>query len=358
MTRSVLTVVGARPEFVKAAPVSLALDAAPSLVETLVHTGQHYDADMSDVFFEELGLAEPVHLGVGSGSHGAQTGEMLRRLEALFLDKRPDLVVVYGDTNSTLAGALAAAKLHIPVAHVEAGLRSFNMRMPEEINRRLTDHCAQLLLCPSQTAVDQLASEGVVDGVHFVGDVNFDAMLQHMPSQDEQRRILDELDVRSGEYGLVTVHRAENTDDPRRLTGILEGLGRVAASGMPLLFPVHPRTAAVIDGKLPAGVRGLAPVGYRTFIALARHARLGLTDSGGVQKELFWLDTPCVTLRDETEWVETVDLGWNVLTGADADAIVAAAGRLGAVTGAAPPVYGSGHAAEAIASVISAWGAS
>lgn len=354
-TTSIMTVVGARPEFVKAAPVSVAFaeyGGSQRLSETLVHTGQHYDLEMSDIFFDELGLEKPVHMGVGSGRHGAQTGEMLAKLEELFLDRSPDLVVVYGDTNSTLAGALAAAKLHIPVAHVESGLRSYNMRMPEELNRRMTDHISTLLLCPSKAPVATLATEGITSGVYDVGDVNFDAMLRHMPTESEQAAILSEHGVQPGAFAIATVHRAENTDDPTRLDGVLDGLRRVAALGRPIIFPVHPRTKSVLNGRLPDGVIGIKPIGYRAFLSLAKHAALGLTDSGGVQKELFWLETPCVTLRDETEWTETVDAGWNILTGADADAIEAAARAAASPKDPPPPVYGTGHAAERIAEVI------
>ena len=351
-----MTVVGARPEFVKAAPVSRALAAHPGdLDERLVHTGQHYDHEMSDIFFTDLGLTEPIHLGIGSGRHGAQTGEMLAKLEALFIDERPDAVMVYGDTNSTLAGALSAAKLHIPVVHVEAGLRSFNMAMPEEVNRRLTDHVSTVLLCPSAAPAAQLATEGIRAGVHVVGDVNLDAMRQNMPSASAQRAVLEAFGVESGGFGLVTVHRAENTDDPARLSGILEGLGRVAATGLPLVFPVHPRTRSLVEHALPEGVVAAKPVGFEAFISLAHHAAVGLTDSGGVQKELFWLETPCVTLRDETEWIETVEAGWNRIVGADPELIMEAFEKAATVTGTPPPVYGTGHAAEEIAAVLSDW---
>jgi UDP-N-acetylglucosamine 2-epimerase len=353
---NIITVVGARPEFVKAAPVSRALAAHPEgLHEQLVHTGQHYDREMSDIFFTDLGLPGPIHLGVGSGPHGAQTGEMLTKLERLFSEHRPDAVMVYGDTNSTLAGALAAAKMHIPVTHVEAGLRSFNMAMPEEINRRVTDHISTLLLCPSPAPARQLESEGITSGVHIVGDVNFDAMLQNMPGDDLQAAVLHRFGVEPGRFGLVTVHRAENTDDPNRLHGILEGLRRVAAIGLPLVFPVHPRTWSLIEHALPDGIVPTRPIGFEAFVSLAKHAAVGFTDSGGVQKELFWLETPCVTLRDETEWTETVDAGWNRIVGADPDLIVEAFEKAATVAGTPPPVYGTGQAAEAVVAVLSDW---
>lgn len=356
---AVMTVVGARPEFIKAAPLSRALAAWPGplrLVETLVHTGQHYDREMADSFFEELHLPEPIHLGVGSGSHGAQTGRALELLDGLIAARRPDLVLVYGDTNSTLAGALAAAKLRVPVAHVEAGLRSWNPEMPEEINRRLTDHLATLRLCPSPRAVANLAAEGIRDGVAVTGDVNLDAMLLALPSENEQEAVLARFGVQPGRYALATVHRAENTDTPRRLEGIIESFRRLVSAGLPVLFPIHPRTLSRLrDRSLPPGVMTVKPVGFRALLALARHARVGLTDSGGLQKEFFWLGTPCVTLRRETEWLETLEEGRNVLAGTDPDAITRAAlADRGRYT-PPPPVYGEGHAAEVVARTIAVW---
>jgi len=356
---SVMTVFGARPEFIKAAPLSRALAAwpgPPRLSETLVHTGQHYDLEMAGSFFEELHLPEPIHLGIGSGSHGEQTGRALELLDGLIAARRPDLVLVYGDTNSTLAGALAAAKLRVPVAHVEAGLRSWNPEMPEEINRRLTDHLATLLLCPCPRAVANLAAEGIRGGVTVTGDVNLDALLLYLPSESEQEATLNRFGVRPGGYALATVHRAENTDVPSRLDGILEALRRIVTAGLPVLFPVHPRTIGRLKGQdLPPGVMTVKPVGFRDLLALARHARVGLTDSGGVQKELFWLGTPCVTLRNETEWVETLEDGRNVLAGTDPDAIARATLAEHLQYGPPPPVYGEGHAAEAIARALAQW---
>jgi UDP-N-acetylglucosamine 2-epimerase len=353
-----MTIVGARPEFIKAAPLCRALAAAgpPAVSELLVHTGQHYDRNMSGAFFDELGLPEPLHLGVGSASHGVQTARILERVDGLLLQSRPDLVIVFGDTNSTLAGALAAAKLHVPVAHVEAGLRSWNPAMPEEINRRLTDHAASLLLCPSGTAVANLAAEGIESGVHLVGDVNLDALLMYLPPEREWRAVLDRFGVEAGDYALATVHRAENTDDPDRLLAIANGLAGVADAGLEVVLPIHPRTRARMGAMEPAaGLRLIDPVGYRDLIVLAAAARVGLTDSGGVQKELYWLGTPCVTLRHETEWVETLAEGRNVLAGTDSDALTAAALAATPVPGDPPPVYGRGDAAEAIVTVIGEW---
>jgi UDP-N-acetylglucosamine 2-epimerase len=347
----IVTIVGARPQFIKAAPVGRRLRRQAQ--EILVHTGQHYDDNMSAVFFRELGLPEPeYHLGVGSGSHGAQTGQMLARIEAVLLVEKPDWVLVYGDTNSTLAGALAAAKLHIPVAHVEAGLRSFNRRMPEEINRLVADRLAALLLCPSRTAVDYLAAEGLTAGVHLVGDVMADALREAAARAQNESTVLERLELEPGRYLLATVHRAENTDDLDHLRGILAAF---AALDETIIFPVHPRTRGVLthlDGALPAPrVRLIEPVGYLDMARLAGAARLILTDSGGLQKEAYWLGVPCVTLRDETEWVETVQAGWNVLTGARTDAIVQA------VRGLQPPaerpaLYGEGQAAVQIVALI------
>jgi UDP-GlcNAc3NAcA epimerase len=319
----VVTVVGARPQFIKAMPVSRAMRES-GVTEILVHTGQHYDPSMSDVFFDELGLPKPdANLGVGSGTHGAQTGQMLAGIETILLREQPDWTLVYGDTNSTLAGALAASKLHIRVAHVEAGLRSFNRRMPEEINRVLTDHIADLLFCPSQTAVENLRAEGITRGVAVVGDVMAEALHIAVERSKTGSNILQRLGLEPKGFLLATVHRAENTDDPARLRNILQTL---AEAGERVVFPVHPRTRKFItalDGLDLSGgaLLPIDPVGYLDMAALESGARMIFTDSGGVQKEAYWLGTPCVTLRDETEWVETVEQGWNVLVGADREKI-------------------------------------
>jgi len=317
----IVTVVGARPQFIKAAPVSRAL--RKQHTEILVHTGQHYDNNMSAVFFEELDIPEPdYNLGIGSASHGAQTGAMLAAIEEVLLKERPDWMLVYGDTNSTLAGALAAVKLHIKVAHVEAGLRSFNRLMPEEINRLLTDHVSDLLLCPSQTAADNLKAEGVTRGVHVVGDVMADALAYAVARSAGRSQVLPRLGLTAKKYLLVTIHRAENTDDPGRITSILSALNDLQET---VVFPVHPRTRAVLeklDCVIQPHVLLIEPVGYLDMAQLEQSARMILTDSGGIQKEAYWLGVPCVTLRDETEWVETVAAGWNVLAGADEGTIV------------------------------------
>jgi UDP-GlcNAc3NAcA epimerase len=316
--RRLVTVVGARPQFVKAAAVSHELRRRGDIEELLVHTGQHYDGNMSDVFFDELDIPAPDrHLGIGGGTHGAMTGRMLEAVEGVLLDTAPDAVLVYGDTNSTMAGALAAVKLHIPVAHVEAGLRSFNRRMPEETNRVVTDHVATWLFAPTATAVENLRREGIAGSqVVRVGDVMYDAALVFGARADARSTAVRDLGLAREEFVLATVHRAENTDDGTRLRAIIDGL-RVVAGELPVVLPVHPRTAdamrkASIDAE-SAGLRLVPPVGYLDMLALERAARLIVTDSGGVQKEAFFYEIPCVTLREETEWVELVELGWNRL---------------------------------------------
>lgn len=309
-----LTVVGARPQFVKAAPVSRAL-AEGGIDEVLVHTGQHHDSQMSQVFFDELDIPAPRHnLEIHGGGHGDMTGRMLTALEPIVMAERPDMVLVYGDTNSTLAGALVASKLHIPIAHVEAGLRSFNRRMPEEINRILTDHLSALLLCPTRTAVDNLAAEGITQGVHMVGDVMYDATLLARRIAESRSQILSTLGLAPSAYALATVHRAENTDDPARLATILDWL-RAQARAQRVVLPIHPRTRtrAAAAGLDFAGIVTCDPVGYIDMACLLGHANAVYTDSGGVQKEAYFHRTPCVTLRDETEWVETIECGWNRL---------------------------------------------
>ncbi len=312
----ILTVVGARPQFIKAAPVSRAIAAnGESLQEILVHTGQHFDTDMSEIFFSELGIPAPrYHLGIHGGSHGEMSGRMLAAIEAVVLESRPKLVLVYGDTNSTLAGALAAAKLQVPVAHVEAGLRSFNRRMPEEINRVLTDHVSELLFCPTTASVANLTREGIVVGVYQLGDVMYDALLMMTDVANSRSRILDKLGLSPKRYAVATVHRAENTDDPVRLAAVLAYLREVARE-MPVVFPLHPRTRAAASraGRALVGLTTTPPLGYLDMLRLTATAALVLTDSGGLQKEAYFHRVPCVTLREETEWVETIACGWNRL---------------------------------------------
>jgi UDP-GlcNAc3NAcA epimerase len=320
---NIITVVGARPQFVKGAVVSLALQRA-GINETLVHTGQHYDPLLSRDLFEDLGMAEPsINLAVGSGSHATQTGSMMIGLESILKDSstRFDAMIVYGDTNSTLAAALVAAKDGLPIAHVEAGLRSFNQNMPEELNRLVTDQLSTWLFCPTQSSVDQLRKEGHERGVYLSGDVMYDATMQFADGSS------DEFDEWSDNaFGLLTLHRAENTDDLNRLKGIMDGLGRLQTR---ILFPVHPRTHKSLQHiDLPDNITKVAPQTYRSMLSLVRRAGLVLTDSGGLQKESIWLGTRCVTLREETEWTETLAQGWNQLAGADPEKILDAYRRM------------------------------
>ena len=314
----ICTVIGARPQFIKAAPVSRAIRNHPQIEESLIHTGQHYDSNMSKVFFDELDIPHPeVHLGIGSSSHGKQTGRMLESIEQTLLTSKPDWVLVYGDTNSTLAGALAAAKLQIPIIHVEAGLRSFNMRMPEEVNRILTDHVSTLLLTPTTAADTNLTDEGIdADKIVNVGDVMYDAANFFGQKAERESQIMDDLKLTKGSYILSTVHRAENTDCPDRLNTILEAF-RLVSKSIPLVLPLHPRTRSAINrlgftDKLK-GITIIGPVGYLDMVMLERNAAVIVTDSGGIQKEAFFHQVPCVTLRDETEWVELIELNWNRL---------------------------------------------
>lgn len=310
----ILSVIGARPQFIKAAPVSRALRARASLDEVVVHTGQHFDHAMSDVFFDELGMAKPHHrLSINGGGHGEMTGRMMVALEALALSVKPDAVLIYGDTNSTLAGAIVAAKLYIPIAHVEAGLRSFKP-MPEEINRVVADRVSRWLFCPTELAVANLKAEGIVKDVYNVGDVMYDTTLMMRDRANTQSTILSALGLAPGQYHLATIHRAENTDSAPALAEVVAYL-RDAGQGLPVVLPLHPRTrqAAARFGIDLSGLRIVDPVGYLDMTALLANCSTVLTDSGGVQKEAYFHRKPCVTLRDATEWVETVDAGWNRL---------------------------------------------
>lgn len=341
----IATVVGARPQFIKAASVSRVLRKTHQ--EILIHTGQHYDTNMSDIFFDELHIPRPdYHLGIGSGLHGAQTGAILEKVEEVLIRETPDALLVYGDTNSTLAGALAASKLHIPVIHIEAGLRSFNRRMPEEINRVLTDHLSKWLFCPTETAVKNLGAEGISEGVYKNGDVMYDAFLYNLELAKEKSNILQTLGLKPKAYILCTIHRAENTDDPVRLTQILQALAKIS---LPIVLPLHPRTRKIIQqlglNSLLDQVKVIDPVGYLDMITLEAHTLKLVTDSGGVQKEAYFAGVPCITMRDETEWVETVNVGWNILTGADEQKILEAVESFNPPE-ARPDIFGDGHAAE------------
>ncbi len=321
----IISIVGARPQFIKCAPLSRELRKVHQ--EILVHTGQHYDHDMSDIFFEELNIPKPdYNLGIGSGNHGEQTGKMLTEIEKVILRERPDLILVYGDTNSTLAGALAAVKHRIKVAHVEAGLRSFDRSMPEEINRVLTDHISDILFCPTKTAVDNLSKEGITHGVHLVGDVMLDALNYDIKVARKKSKIIENMRLEKKKYLVITVHRPGNTDSIDNMRSIIEALGE---SDMPVVFPVHPRTEKCLQEyglleKMPGNVRLIKPLGYLDMLMLMANARKILTDSGGIQKEAYMLGVPCITLRENTEWVETLEGGWNVLVGAEKGRIVEA----------------------------------
>lgn len=339
----VMTVLGARPQFIKAAPLSRALGASGTIVEVMVHTGQHFDANMSDVFFEELGLPKPdYNLEIHGGGHGEMTARMLQELEVVMLAERPAGVVVFGDTNSTLAAALAASKLHIPVFHVEAGLRSFNRAMPEEINRVVADHLSALLFCPSPQAMANLKVEGISRGAHLVGDVMYDATLHAREAAAGRTQILAALNLSPRGFSVCTIHRAENTNDLEQLGRVLAYLEQ-AAESTTIIWPVHPRTRAVMEaaGLAPKGFKPIDPIGYLDLHCLLANAASVFTDSGGLQKEAYFHRVPCVTLRDETEWVETIEAGWNRLwTGPDYR------GRTEI------DCYGDGHASERIVSEI------
>ena len=348
MSLSTLTVVGARPEFVQTAPLAREIAARSGITGGLVHTGQHYDYEMSELFFTQLELPEPIHhLGVGSGSHGVQTGAMLAAFDRVYLAEQPELVITHGDTNSTLAAALSAAKLGIPVAHVEAGLRSWNRGMPEELNRVLTDHLSSLLFCPSEIAAANLAREGITSGVFVVGDLMQDSLHWTMRAVDTSAA-LSRLGLQRNGYLFATIHRAENTDHPDRLKAIMTGLERVAQQH-PVILPAHPRTRPLIrDLGNPEGVTVIDPLGHADAMALVQNAAAVITDSGGLQKEVYWLETPCVTVRPETEWVETVEVGWNRLAEADPEAIETAVEAALTERPEHPDLYGDGRTARRI----------
>lgn len=345
----ILTVVGARPQFVKAAALSPVLAKHQGVTEIIVHTGQHFDANMSDIFFAEMAIPEPKHnLGIGGGTHGQNTGRMIEALEAILMAETPDAVVVYGDTDSTLAASVATSKLSIPLVHIEAGLRSFRRTMPEEINRVVTDHLADVLYTPSASSVANLLREGIPqDRIVNCGDVMYDVVRVFTSIALDRSTSLDRLGLRPGEYSLMTLHRKENTDDRARMESILAG---IAASPRPILFPIHPRTTkriAEFGLELPGVVRTVEPQGYLDTLRLEAGAHQILTDSGGVQKEAYFHGVPCVTLRDETEWVELVECGANTLVGADPERIAACL-TSSATVRANPNIYGDGHAAERI----------
>lgn len=341
----ILSVVGARPQFIKAAPMSRVL--RQNHDEFLVHTGQHYDDRMSQVFLDQLGISVELNLNVGSGSHAEHMAAMIVPLEKAMLENKPDWVLVYGDTNSTLAGALAAAKLNIPVAHVEAGLRSFNRTMPEEINRVLTDHVSALLFCSTQAAVDNLADEGVTDGVVITGDIMVDTLMMYVDKARATSTVLQDIGLSDTDFGIVTIHRPANADSPQNLTEIVKAFN---ALPFPVVFPVHPRTRKnleALDIQPASHVHLIEPVSYLDMLALLDAAQVAITDSGGLQKEAYVLRTPCVTVRPETEWVETVESGWNCLVAPEQDAMVTAITTMArGVQRDHPDYYGDGQAAQ------------
>jgi UDP-N-acetylglucosamine 2-epimerase len=345
-----LHIVGARPQFIKAAMVSRAWKGSGD--ELILHTGQHYDDNMSQLFFDELGLREPdVNLGVGGGSHAEQTSRMLTGIDGYLESEQPGWVIIYGDTNSTLAGALCAAKRQMKTAHVEAGLRSFNRNMPEEINRILSDQISDLLFCPTKAAVNHLKKEGITEGVFQVGDVMADSLKFFLLAAEERSTILDNLDLKTGQYGLVTVHRSGNVDDRKNLSEILAGLRDI---DFPLLFPVHPRTSKMINEfglDIPKNMRAIEPVGYLDMLMLEKNAECILTDSGGIQKEAYLLGVRCITMREETEWVETIEAGWNCLAGTSRRKIREYF-RDFHPSEERPDIYGNGHAADKIINVL------
>ncbi len=347
----IVTVIGARPQFIKAATVSRVLQ-SKQVQEVIVHTGQHYDSNMSDIFFEEMAIPKPDHfLNISGLSHGAMTGQMIEKIEAVLINEKPDTVLVYGDTNSTLAGALAASKLHIPIAHVEAGLRSFNNRMPEEINRIITDRISSKLYCPTETAVKNLKREGfdhIACEILLTGDVMFDAALFYS-ARSEQYPTLKKFGLTSGNYFLATIHRAENTDEPDNLREIMMALNQLHEQ-FPVVLPLHPRTKKILaDRNIPVAVSVIDPVGYFDMLNLIKGAKMVLTDSGGLQKEAYFFQKFCVTMRDQTEWVELVEGNFNVLTGADQRKILHAVKEFSTRSFASKTrLYGEGDAATRI----------
>tara|TARA_B110000008_G_scaffold262410_1_gene284697 strand:+ start:40 stop:1125 length:1086 start_codon:yes stop_codon:yes gene_type:complete len=359
MRKKVITIVGARPQFIKAGVVSNALDNIHNLEEVILHTGQHFDKNMSQVFFDELSIPKPTYnLSISGLSHGAMTGRMLEKIEEILLSEQPELVLVYGDTDSTLAGALAASKLDIPLAHIEAGLRSRNLSMPEEKNRLVTDALSQLLFCPSENALNNLIKENISDGVSFVGDVMFDALLLFKEKINKKVKEKN-YSLKEKDYVLCTIHRKENTNNINRLIAIFKALEYVATE-IDIVLPLHPRTKAVIFGNnlisVPNNIKIIDPLSYLEFLDLQINAKCIFTDSGGLQKEAFFNSVPCITLRDETEWVETVELGWNVITGSDTDKIISAWNNIEKKeieTEIFP--YGRGNASEKISEIISTY---
>ncbi len=351
----IASIVGARPQFIKLAPLSWELRKLHR--EVLIDTGQHYDQEMAGNFFSEFKIPKPDHaLGIGSGEHGEQTGRMLIALEKALVTEKPDLVVVFGDTNSTLAGALSAAKMTLPVAHVEAGLRSYDHTMPEEINRVLTDHVSSLLFCPSDPSKDNLKREGITEGVHVVGDVMLDALEESKVAAEKHSKILSQLDLKKGEYQLLTIHRPSNTDNKQNLKNIISAVG---SSGIRTIFPAHPRTSKLmkdfgLNEHFPENITVTKPLGHMDTVWLEANAKRVLTDSGGIQKEAYLLGVPCITLRETTEWIETINTNWNTLVGADPERIRHAIAHF-EPSGYRKKIFGPPGASVRIAKIIDAY---
>lgn len=348
--KKIVTIVGARPQFIKAAPVSKVL--RRYFNEVFVHTGQHYDSNMSDVFFKQLNIPEPnINLEVGSGRHGQQTASMITKIEEFIIDQAPALVIIYGDTNSTLAASVAAAKLHVPVAHIEAGLRNFDLSIPEEVNRVVADKLSKYLFAPTTTAVDNLKAEGITQNVFLTGDVMIDVLLYGLELAKKHSAILEELNLERQGFCLTTIHRAENTNNVENLKQIIKALGQIKET---IVFPAHPRTKNVLENnsiRVPSNILMIPSVGYLDFITLESNARLIITDSGGVQKEAYFLKVPCITIFPSTSWVETVDDGWNKLADANYESILNAY-HTGFDFNNHQNHYGDGKAAEKIVSII------
>ncbi len=351
----IATIIGARPQFIKMAPVSKEL--RKCCEEIVIHTGQHYDYEMNEIFFKELNIPEPdYNLGVGSGTHGYQIGEMLKGIEKILMYEKPDVVLVYGDTNSTLAGALAAVKLHIPIAHVEAGVRSYDRRMPEEINRVLTDHASDILFAPTENAVKNLEKEGIKKGVHLVGDVMVDSLMQNIKIAERKSNILEKLNLKRKEYIVATVHRPENTDNKKNLQAIIEAFVEAKEK---IVFPAHLRTLKALKQydlysyiERAGNIILIKPVGYFDMLVLEKYSKKILTDSGGIQKEAYILKVPCITLRNNTEWIETIEDGWNILVGSDKNKIVNAIKNFNPKGDTHLNKFGGGNASEKIKEVI------
>jgi UDP-GlcNAc3NAcA epimerase len=351
----ILTVVGARPQFIKAAPVSLELRKFHK--EILVHTGQHYDKNMSDIFFHDLGIPNPdYNLEVGSQSHAQQTANIMTKLEDIIIKEKPDCVLLYGDTNSTLAGAITASKLNIKIIHIEAGLRSFDMAMPEEVNRIITDKLSSLLFVPTDAGIENLTNEGIKEGVYLVGDVMLDAVLKYIKTAEQKSKVLEENNLKKNEYILLTMHRPSITDDMDRMKNVLEIIEK---SGKKCIFPIHPRTRSYLQSHLndemKQSIKIIDPVGYIDSLWLMKNAEMLITDSGGMQKESYMLQTPCITIRENTEWVETLDTGWNYLAGYDIDKLKGAIDNF-KPKGKQSAIFGDGKASEKIVEIINGLG--